>query len=202
MSTATKLFYEKGFAAVTVKEICDAGGMAKSLFYYYYVDKKDLSTQMLRVFLAEAYKYASNDGKYSALSEDEENRSIFYDAFWLSIMKDERIKRIFSEAVYEMPEFWFSGNGITFGASQYAAEQQRLTRKGFDMISSYIGALPLMLKRLIDIEDTKVSPEEFLIYTQYLERSFFNTDTRMIRNTVTRQVETASENLIDLSSIF
>ncbi len=200
--TATRLFYERGFADVTVKDICDEADIPKSLYYYYYKDKMELATLMWRAFLVEAYKAASDDGKYSALTEDANARTIFYDATYLSLLKDKPLLRIFAEAVYEMPKFWFSGNGISFGASGYQGRSQNMEPKDFDMLSCYLGVFPLMVKRLVDIGDSQVSPEEFVTYMQYLSHSYFETDTDRILSTVKEQVRIASENLIDLSAIF
>ncbi len=200
--TATRLFYERGFADVTVKDICDEADIPKSLYYYYYKDKMELATLMWRAFLVEAYKAASDDGKYSAQSEDEMDRSVFYIAYSLSLFKDEQLLRIFSEAVYEMPAFWFSGNGISFGASAYQSRGTKLSRKEFELMSSYLGTLPLMEKRFVDIKDRTASPEEFMIYYEFLSHAYFETDRDAILKRVTEQVNIASENLIDLSAIF
>ncbi len=202
VETATKLFYERGFAEVTVKDICDTAGIPKPLFYYYYRDKMELSTLMWRAFLKEAYKAASDNGRYSALSENESDRSVFYIAYNLSLLKDEQLLRVFSEAVYQMPAFWFSGNGISFGASAYQARGEKLSPKEFELMSSFLGTLPLMTKRFIDITDRSASPEEFMIYYEYLSFSYFEKDPEALMEKVTGLVRTASENLIDLSAIF
>ena len=202
VETATRLFYERGMDSVSVKDICDEAGIPKSLFYYYYEDKLELATLMWRAFLKEAYKAASDNGRYSALSEDAESRTIFYDAAYLSLLKDKQLLKVYSDAIYAMPKFWFSGNGISFGASAYQGRSRGMERKDFDMLSSFLGVFPLMVKRLLEIGDSEVTPEEFVIYFQFLSHSYFERDTGKILETVTRQVEIASENLIDLSAIF
>ena len=42
MDAAVNLIKSKGFANVTIKDICDKSGITKSLFYYYYRSKNDL----------------------------------------------------------------------------------------------------------------------------------------------------------------
>ncbi len=199
---ATKLFYENGFANVGVKDICDELGIPKSLFYYYYKDKMELSTLMWRAFLVEAYKQASDDCKYSASTEDSYSRSIFYEATYISLLKDKAMLRLFSEAVYEMPKFWFSGNGISFGASAYDGASSRLNRKDFELISSYLGTIPLMIKRFVDIGEVEVTPEEFVTFAQFLGQSYFTNDKEATLKTIREQVAIASQNLIDISAIF
>ncbi|MGX8700287.1 TetR/AcrR family transcriptional regulator [Caproiciproducens sp.] len=50
--TATRLFYEKSFEAVTLNDICRASGVNKHTFYYYFKSKDDL--------LASYYRFSWN----------------------------------------------------------------------------------------------------------------------------------------------
>ena len=40
--SAEKVFAQKGYAAATIRELCEAAGVNRALIYYYFVDKADL----------------------------------------------------------------------------------------------------------------------------------------------------------------
>jgi TetR/AcrR family transcriptional repressor of nem operon len=47
---ATRLFLEKGYAATSVDEICEAAGLTKGSFFHYFASKEDLASAALDRF--------------------------------------------------------------------------------------------------------------------------------------------------------
>jgi AcrR family transcriptional regulator len=55
LDTATRLFMQLGYRAVSINDIVKAAGVTKPTLYYYFPDKEELFTQMALRRLAEAY---------------------------------------------------------------------------------------------------------------------------------------------------
>ncbi len=48
VDAAMELFSERGYAATRIADICDAAGVAKGLFYWYFPTKHDLFSELVR----------------------------------------------------------------------------------------------------------------------------------------------------------
>lgn len=48
VDAAMVLFAERGYSATRIRDICDAAGVAKGLFYWYFPTKLDLFTELVR----------------------------------------------------------------------------------------------------------------------------------------------------------
>lgn len=55
MSTAERLFFEKGYAEVSGRGICEVAGVSRSRLHYYYADKEELASIILRKSLADLH---------------------------------------------------------------------------------------------------------------------------------------------------
>ena len=49
VEAAMELFAERGYAATRIADICDAAGVAKGLFYWYFPTKHDLFAELVRI---------------------------------------------------------------------------------------------------------------------------------------------------------
>jgi len=57
IKTAYRLFLERGYDAVTTKEVAEACGIAHSLLHYYYPAKRDLLTDIVNTMIAKLHSY-------------------------------------------------------------------------------------------------------------------------------------------------
>lgn len=53
LNTATKLFVNKGYHGMSMREISDALGVSKAALYYYFKDKEELFLKILELYLDE-----------------------------------------------------------------------------------------------------------------------------------------------------
>src|SRR3954467_4397922 len=53
LNTSFKLFLQKNFKAVTMKEIVDQSGMSKGAFYHYFSSKEQVFEEVLNYFFAD-----------------------------------------------------------------------------------------------------------------------------------------------------
>ena len=199
VSAAIQLFYDKGYDEVSVKDICDSIDTPKSLFYYYYKDKLDLSTKVFRCFLREAYKLQS--GVLRANPENEANISAFYLATIYSLMIDKNMLKLVCELVYAMPKFWLYGEGISHGASIYDSARRKMDKKEFEAYSSVIGAYPVFIRRWYDQQNKESDPEFFLRYIHRLELSAF-LGGEDLDKAVDRDIKLALETPMNLKELY
>ena len=54
LDAAQKLFFQRGYAQVSVRDIIDEVGIAKGTFYHYFKSKEDLLNQLVDRFTLEA----------------------------------------------------------------------------------------------------------------------------------------------------
>lgn len=66
LSTATKLFAERGFAGTSVQDLVEAAGVTKGAMYHYFASKEDLLyeiyARVLRTQLERLEKFAAEEG--------------------------------------------------------------------------------------------------------------------------------------------
>ncbi len=103
---AKKLFYEKGYADTTMKEVCAAAGVRQSVFYYHYKDKKEIAEKLyvdfgerhmsaiLDLFRTEHYSSAF-DGDIAL------NNCITMALFFKNSFEDENLNRFWAQMYTE-----------------------------------------------------------------------------------------------------
>ncbi len=73
LAAASELFYQKGYYATTIKDICSKTGVSVSRVNYHFLSKADLAEQICEKFLENFYfgvkDFIGNTREYSLLSE-------------------------------------------------------------------------------------------------------------------------------------
>lgn len=73
LETATRLFYEKGYTATTIREICSQSGISVSRVNYHFSSKAELAgvvcSQFVHNFIQELRNLIGNSGGYSIVVE-------------------------------------------------------------------------------------------------------------------------------------
>lgn len=125
LSSAIKIFKERGFANTSIKDIANASGLAKGTLYDYFTNKEDLFIKAIK------YKIdALNDGKFLRISDNRNfleqveyvleitlsseaveqfqwiGTVIFNDLTGLSTDAKEKIQAIFDETVKKGLDMW------------------------------------------------------------------------------------------------
>ena len=73
MSTAERLFFEKGYAEVSGRGICEVAGVSRSRLHYYYADKEELASIILKESLSELH-YKLGESVFERIEESDINQ--------------------------------------------------------------------------------------------------------------------------------
>ncbi|HEX2948596.1 MAG TPA: TetR/AcrR family transcriptional regulator [Armatimonadota bacterium] len=68
--SAEKVFAQKGYAAASIRELCEAAGVNRALIYYYFTDKAELYRAVLANGDADLLRIARNARDYSGSALD------------------------------------------------------------------------------------------------------------------------------------
>lgn len=95
LDTAKNLFYEKGYHAATVKEICDIADVKTGTFAYYFKTKDMLINAIYEDLLLKSYSFVAN--KINRKINSMERNVIVTFIYYLAIFKDEQTRAFHRE---------------------------------------------------------------------------------------------------------
>lgn len=97
LQVAKELYYQKGYCAITVQDICKQADIGFGTFTYYFTTKESLVSEIYSELLVKAYAYANYLAKrpmnhlernviatflyYNTIYKDEQNLKFHYDVF-------------------------------------------------------------------------------------------------------------------------
>ncbi|MDR3704295.1 MAG: TetR/AcrR family transcriptional regulator [Paludibacteraceae bacterium] len=109
ITVATKLFLQKSFKEVTMKEIVEETGLSKGAFYHYFQSKEQLFLEVLEFFFTDVMKHAydrySKESFYKFYHDYADEMSSFFVNYFEKFKVDE------SESEFKMNYF-----SLTFDA--------------------------------------------------------------------------------------
>lgn len=178
LNTAKALFYEKGFAKTTVKEICHKTDVKLGTFTYYFKTKEDLVSNIYAEFLMKTYTYATylenrkmnsleknifaNFIYYHLIFSNDKNRKFHYDVlnkYSIIAFLSDNLKRIYKNIVRdfnldidekELERILMSDLGIRRELTLAYIEKDK-----FDDPLDLAATINLMLARLFTIDEEK-----------------------------------------------
>lgn len=97
LSTAYRLFTQKGFNSTTISDIVDEAGVAKGTFYLYFKDKYDLKNKLIAHKTHELFEHANTDLEASDIHGLEDTLIFIIDHVINDLIKNQALLHFISK---------------------------------------------------------------------------------------------------------